>query len=66
MISNFEIEDAEVLGHDIAEDVTEIVESKLQAYEAENGWIPDIEYDRIGWLLEGSWVEEYKNEIAEW
>ena len=58
--------EAEVLGQDVAEDVTEIVEAKLAEFEGENGYIPDIEYDRIGWLLEGSWVEGYKDEIVEW
>lgn len=58
--------EAQVLDQDVAEDVTEIVEAKLAEFEDENGYIPDIEYDRIGWLLEGSWVEEYKDEIVEW
>lgn len=58
--------EAAVLDQAVAEDVTEIVEAKLAEFEAENGYIPEIEYDCIGWLLEGSWIEAYKDEIAEW
>lgn len=61
-----EHEDAEVLTQDVAADVTDIVEERLAAFEAENGYVPDIEYDNIGWLLEGTWVENYKDEIVEW
>lgn len=51
---------------DCVEDVSEIIEEKLLKFEEENGYIKDIQYDSIGWLLEGSWVEEYKDEINEW
>ena len=66
MIMDDEIEDAAVLEEDIADDVTEIVENKLREFEAENDYVPDIDYADIGWLLAGSWVEEYKDEIVEW
>ncbi len=56
----------EVLTCDIAEDVTEIVEENIAKAEEENGFAPEIEYDNLGWMLEGSWVEEYKDEISEW
>lgn len=59
-------EDDEVLDWEVAEDVTDIVESNIARCEEENGWAPDIAYDNIGWLLEGSWVEEYRDEIEEW
>ena len=51
---------------DVAEDVTDIVEDNYSRFVDDNGWAPDIDYSNIGWLLEGSWVEEYKDEIAEW
>ena len=56
----------EVLTCDIAEDVTEIVEENIAKAEEENGYAPEIEYDNLGWMLEGSWVEEYKDDMAEW
>lgn len=49
-----------------AEDVTDIIEEAMSKFEEENGYLPDIQFDNIGWLLEGSWVEQYKDEIAEW
>lgn len=57
--------DVDGLG-DIAEDVTDIVNESMAAYEEENGWCPDLAYDDIGWVLKGSWVEGYKDEIVEW
>lgn len=66
MVSTGELDDAEVLNQDIAEDVTDIVEANIAKREEEDGWAPDIDYADIGWLLEGSWVEEYKEEIEEW
>ena len=56
----------EVLTCDIAEDVTEIVEENIAKAEEKNGYAPEIEYDNLGWMLEGSWVEEYKDEMEEW
>lgn len=61
-----EYEDAEVLSQDVAADVTDIIEERLAKFEADNGYTPDIEYDNIGWLLEGTWVEDYRDEIVEW
>ena len=58
--------DAEVLTQEIAEDVTDIIEGRLAAFQAEHGYIPDIEYDHIGWLFEGTWVEAYKASLPEW
>lgn len=58
--------DIDVLNWDVAEDVTDIVEEAFVRFEQENGWVPDIDYSNIGWMLEGSWVEEYKDEIIEW
>lgn len=56
----------DVLDEEIAYDVTDIVEDNLQKYEDENGFMPEIDFSDIGWLLQGSWLEEYKNEIIEW
>lgn len=50
----------------VADDVTEIVENALRKFEEENGYARDIEFDNIGWLLEGTWVEKYRDEIEEW
>ncbi|WP_368234279.1 ParB N-terminal domain-containing protein [Anaerotruncus rubiinfantis] len=66
MLNNDEIESAAVLDEDIAEDVTEIIERNMAAFEEENGWAQDIRLNDIGWMLKDSWVEEYKNEIDEW
>lgn len=51
---------------EVAEDVTEIAEENIRKREEEKGWAPDIDFGNIGWLLKGSWVEEYKDEIVEW
>ena len=66
MLNNDEIESAAVLDEDIAEDVTEIIERNMAAFEEENGWAQDVRLNDIGWMLKDSWVEEYKNEIDEW
>ena len=57
--------DMDELG-DVAEDVTGIVEENRAKREEEGGWCPDIDYSDIGWMLTGSWVEEYRDEISEW
>lgn len=59
-------EGEDVLDLDVAEDVTEIVEENIRKCEEEQGWAPDIDFGSIGWLLKGSWVEEYKDQIVEW
>ena len=58
--------DAEVLTQEIAEDVTDIIEGRLSEFAEEHGYIPDIEYDHIGWLFEGTWVAKYKDTLPEW
>ena len=59
-------EDADVYDWDVAEDVTDIVEDAFARFEEENGYTPDMDFSNIGWMLKGSWVEEYKDEIDEW
>lgn len=61
LYDNEEIDDIEC-----AEDVSEIVEEKMVAFEEEYGYFNNIEYDNIGWLLEGTEYEKYKQEINEW
>lgn len=39
---------------DVAEDVTDIVNSAIAAREEADGWAPDIDFGSIGWLLKGS------------
>jgi hypothetical protein len=58
--------DAAVLTQDIAEDVTDIIEGRLSEFAEEHGYIPDIEYDHIGWLFEGTWIAKYKDTLPEW
>ena len=50
----------------VAEDVTEIVDEAIRNFEEENGYTPDIRLDDIGWMFEGTWVEQYRDEIEEW
>ena len=59
-------EDCEVMDWEVAEDVTDIVEENITKFEDENGWQRDIDLSDIGWMLKGSWVEQYKDEIEEW
>ena len=59
-------EDDRVLFWDVAEDVTDIVNQAYDRRIEEEGWAPDLDYGDIGWLFEGSWVEQYKDEIEEW
>lgn len=59
-------EDDRVLFWDVAEDVTDIVNQAYDRRIEEEGWAPDLDYSDIGWLFEGSWVEQYKDEIDEW
>lgn len=51
---------------EVAEDVTELVEEAFVRFEEENFYTPDLDCSDIGWIFEGTWVEEYKNEIEEW
>ena len=50
----------------VAADVTDIIENAIQKFEEENGYTPDVRLDDIGWMFEGTWVEQYKSEIEEW
>jgi len=50
----------------VAKDVSDIVDEAMRKFEEENGYTPDIQYDNIGWMFEGTWVERYKSEIEEW
>ena len=59
-------ENDDVIDWDIAEDVTDIVNAAYDRRFEEEGWAPDLDYSNIGWLFEGTWVEQYKDEIDEW
>ena len=50
----------------VAADVTDLVDEAMRKFEEENGYTIDIQFDNIGWLFEGTWVERYKSEIEEW
>lgn len=65
-LKKLEEEGVDVFDWEVAEDVTEIAEENFAKFEEENGWQRDIDFSDIGWLLKGSWVEEYKDEIVEW
>lgn len=56
----------DVLDWDVAEDVTDIVEAAFENFEEENGWMREADLSDIGWMLKGSWIEKYKEEIKEW
>lgn len=51
---------------DIGEDVSDLVEEAFAKFEDENGYCPELDCSDLGWMFEGTWVEEYMNEIAEW
>lgn len=54
---------ADVLWEDVAEDVTD----EVNAYcEREGVCFDDIQFDRLRDVFEGTWVEQYKDEIVEW
>jgi len=66
MVDDGEIDSAAVLDQDVAADVSEIVESAVATRTAEDGYASMVDFSDIGWIFEGTWVEEYKNEIEEW
>lgn len=58
---------AELLNNDdIAYDVTDLVEDAFQSYRELNDEEPEFDFDEIGWIFEGTEVEKWKSEIAEW
>lgn len=59
-------DEEDIYDMEVAEDVTDIVEENISKYEEENGYVPEIDFSNIGWMLKGSWIEEYKSEIVEW
>lgn len=50
-----------IMENDIAVDVQDIVDEWLEENETY-----DIPFDSLGQIFAGTWVEEYKEEIAEW
>ncbi|WP_066737034.1 ParB N-terminal domain-containing protein [Bariatricus massiliensis] len=65
-LKKLEDEGVDIFDWEVAEDITEIAEENFSKFEEENGWQRDVDFSDIGWLLKGSWVEEYKDEIVEW
>ena len=65
-LRQLEDEGYDIFDWEVAEDVTDIVEDAFSRFEEEHGWSRDIDYSDLGWMLKGSWVEEYKSEIIEW
>jgi len=56
--------DLDVESWEVAEDVSDILQEYVEKNDLE--YIENFEYDSIGQYFEGTWVEEYKNEIPEW
>lgn len=57
-------EEYDISDMEVAVDVSDIIDEKI-----ENGMDPAYIFgnlDNIGEIFEGTWVEEYKSEIAEW
>lgn len=48
---------------DVAEDVTDLIESWC---EETGSTMDDIQYDNLSSVFAGTWVEEYKDEMIEW
>ena len=65
-LRKLEEEGVDVYDWEVAEDVTDLVEDAFQRFEEKHGWMRDMDYSDIGWILKGTWVEKYKDEIVEW
>lgn len=65
-LKQLEDEGFDIYDWDVAEDVTDLVNEAFEKFEEENGWSRDMDYSDLGWMFNGTWVEEYKDEIAEW
>lgn len=65
-LKQLEDEGYDVSDWGVAEDVTDLVDEAFVRFEEENGWQKDMDYSDLGWMFEGTWVEKYKSEIAEW
>ena len=56
-------EDDDVLFENVAEDVTDIINSYCE--ENDIYW-DELDFGNLGEIFAGTWVEEYKDEIREW
>lgn len=56
-------EDDDVLFEDIAEDVTDIINSYCESHDT---YWDELDFGNLGAIFAGTWVEEYKDEIREW
>lgn len=50
----------------VAEDVTDLVNDAFEKFNEKNEYYPDLDLSDIGWMFNGTWVEEYKDQIEEW
>lgn len=56
-------DDDDVLFEDIAEDVTDIINSYCEEHDI---YWDELDFGNLGEIFAGTWVEEYKDEIREW
>lgn len=56
-------EDDDVLFEDIAEDVTDIINSYCEEHDI---YWDELDFGNLGEIFAGTWVEDYKEEIREW
>lgn len=56
-------DDTDVLDAEVAEDVTDIINDYC---EKNDTYWDELDFSNLGPIFEGTWVEEYKDEIKEW
>lgn len=56
-------DDDDVLFENIAEDVTDIINSYCEEHDI---YWDELDFGNLGEIFAGTWVEEYKAEIREW
>lgn len=56
-------DDDDVLFEDVAEDVTDIINSYCEEHDI---YWDELDFGNLGEIFAGTWVEEYKDEIREW
>lgn len=56
-------EDDDVLFEDIAEDVTDIINSYCEEHDT---YWDELDFSNLREIFSGTWVEQYQNELKEW
>lgn len=56
-------EDDDVLFEDIAEDVTDIINSYCEEHDT---YWDELDFSNLREIFSGTWVEQYQNELNEW